>query len=203
MEGTVLHFNEMDKKGILRTSSGERYEFTADNWKSETKPRPGLSVDFMEQDNIAVQIYVLKRAGASGALDGMATDFGSTLRALFLNGIYNKFGVIATFAVLVSGIFIEEHSKFLIVFLIILAIFFYAGVKKLYVKILSGFSLGIIFIGYLMIFSQSWRHLRFQFGIYSEADLIVVIFAFCINIISLVMLLIAAYMKKYKENEHI
>jgi hypothetical protein len=191
MEGTVLHFNETEKKGVLRDNDGNRYEFVADEWGSVMKPKSGLLVDFVAKDNVATQIYTLSSVGISEISNNISekivnfqdsdigkkisekivnlqvTDIGKKVAALFTNGIHNKFGMLATIAVLVSlffpiikvpflgmaSIFNFEAGKYLFTILIILSIFFYGGATKLYIKILTGIVLGILFFLYYDLFS--------------------------------------------------
>ena len=168
MEGTVLHFDESTKKGVVRSENGDRYDFTDGDWKSSGTPRAGAKVDFVAKDNFASEIYVISSTSISGKLsEFQASELWLKISALLGNGMHNKFGIIAAVAVLVSLFFpvIEipflgkgslingGTGKMLFILLIVLTTFFYGGATRLYTRILGGVILGILFIQYYDLFT--------------------------------------------------
>ncbi|AFY74715.1 hypothetical protein Syn7502_02777 [Synechococcus sp. PCC 7502] len=69
MEGKILDYNSNSKEGLIKSSNGDRYEFTADDYRSQAEIKIGQNVDFQPVDgNKATAIYLLK-----GELSGIAT----------------------------------------------------------------------------------------------------------------------------------
>lgn len=69
MEGKILDYNSSSKEGLIKSSNGERYEFTADDYRSQAEIKIGQNVDFQPVDgNKATAIYLLK-----GELSSIAT----------------------------------------------------------------------------------------------------------------------------------
>ena len=226
MEGSVLHFDEIEKKGILRDDEGNRYEFTENDWKSDAKLKAGLAVDFVAENNIATQIFVLKSSGISGDLLEKASQLqesgiGKKLGALFSFGMHNKFGVIATLAVLVSlfftvieipflgkGSLINGGSgKLIFILLVVVAILFYGGATKLYTRILVGITLGILFFQYYDLFS-GLSQANDMFGAFggrsrnSPNFFQLIQWGALVNIVACMSLFIAAFKKEYSQNEN-
>ncbi len=64
MKGSVLDFNIQQNSGVISHESGERYSFNGADWKSETAPKKGMIVDFVEGENSnATEIYLLGNSG--------------------------------------------------------------------------------------------------------------------------------------------
>ncbi len=57
MKGIVLNFNSQDNLGVIRCNFDNRYEFTLAQWKSSSIPSAGDSVDFIEVERKATEIY--------------------------------------------------------------------------------------------------------------------------------------------------
>jgi hypothetical protein len=169
MEGKVLHFDEVEKKGIISDSSGNRYNFEAMDWQSEIKPIQGTVVDFVVEDREAKQIFAIKPT--NDIMQKMASfqtsSLGQQISALFSHGLHNQFGF-ATSIVMILSLFLpflkisllgEYHlinsssGQFLLVLSAILAILFYGGATRLYTKILAGVVLGILLTQYYDLFS--------------------------------------------------
>ena len=57
MKGIVLNFNSQDNLGLIRCTSDNRYEFSLAQWRSSSIPLAGDSVDFIEAERKATEIY--------------------------------------------------------------------------------------------------------------------------------------------------
>ncbi|MFS2013401.1 hypothetical protein ACCD06_26645 [Azospirillum sp. CT11-132] len=94
MEGSVLTFNEAAQEGLIRTAEGKRFRFGRSDWKDNSVPSAGLSVDFMAEEDFARDIYCLK--GGASSLDeafGKAnTALQSALKGAALKGTTLKGG---------------------------------------------------------------------------------------------------------------
>lgn len=76
MQGLILDFSVQEGKGIITTTEGKRYSFTAQEWKQQEPPVKGQAVDFeVDFNNNAIGVYAA--VGASGT----AQQFTSTLKA--------------------------------------------------------------------------------------------------------------------------
>ncbi len=190
MEGIVLNYDKSTNKGILRNNSGEEFEFSDTDWKSNGGPRTGTKVDFVAKDNLASEIYTVGSPVISAGIADKLSEFKESgikekLRALFVNGIHNKIGFTITVAVLLSLFLpiieipiIEVQlclihgltGKFLFVLLVVLAISFYGGVTRLYTRILASIVSGIVFFNYYQLFSELSQASDFVGGLFSSSD---------------------------------
>lgn len=225
MEGTVLNYDESTNKGVLRNESGDRFEFTNTDWKSNGSPRTGAKVDFVAQDNIATEIYAVSSPSISGGVADKLSEFqgsglGQKISALFGNGMHNKLGLLAALAVLVSlflpvieipflgkGSLINDGTgKLLFVLLLVLAVFFYGGATKIYTRILGGVVLGILFFQYYDLFS-GLNQANDVFGSFggrsrnSPNFFNLVQWGAFVNIATCMVLFFATFIKGYTNNE--
>lgn len=61
MQGSVLEFNLQKNKGVIVTTSGNKYNFNAKEWKSkDSLPQKNTQVEFMLEGESAIFIYPLK-----------------------------------------------------------------------------------------------------------------------------------------------
>ena len=82
MKGKILDFSIQSNSGAISGEDGERYNFDGADWKEDTSPTRGMSVDFSVEDNQAKEVYLaVPDATASGK---NKTTAG--LLALFLGG---------------------------------------------------------------------------------------------------------------------
>jgi hypothetical protein len=72
MIGTILHFDSANDEGVLRGEDGQRYRFSASDWCSPGTAIAGDVVDFEPVDGQAVEIFVTKAPGTSGAAAAFA-----------------------------------------------------------------------------------------------------------------------------------
>lgn len=225
MEGTVIHYDEATMKGIVRNSSGDRFEFNRDDWKSTGVPRPGATVDFLAEDKLASEIYVLKASNPSANVADKLSNFqqsdvGQGITALFGNGMHNRLGFLASLAVLLSLFFpiiqipfvgsvafiSTGIGKLLFMMLAVLAIFFYGGATKLYTKILASAVLVLLFFQYYDLFS-GLNQANNAFGAFAGTGVnspnffSIVTWGAYVNIAACVALFLAAYIKDYSSNE--
>ncbi len=60
IEGLVRTFNWNTGGGVITGSDGNRYQYTRQEWNSQSGPRPGVKVDFVSEGQYARNIYVLR-----------------------------------------------------------------------------------------------------------------------------------------------
>jgi hypothetical protein len=225
MEGTVLHFDESTKSGVVRSDNGDRFDFIDSDWKSNGDPRLGVKVDFVAKDNVASEIYAVSSSRISENITKKLSDFqgsglGQKITALFSYGMHNKFGLLATIAVLVSlffpvieipflgkGSLINDSTgKLLFIFLILLAIFFYGGATRLYTRILGGAIIGILFFQYYGLFT-GLNQVNDFVGLFGEKNMntpnvfSLIRWGAFVNIAASVVLFLATFIKEYTNNE--
>lgn len=226
MEGKVLHFDESTKKGVVRNESGDRFDFIDSDWKSNSRPHIGARVDFVVcKNNVASEIYSVTNSNISENITEKLSDLkcsgvGQKISGLFSNGMHNKFGLLAAIAVLVSlflpvikvpfiggGSLINDSTgKLLFILLILLAIFFYGGATRLYVRILGGIIIGIIFFQYFGLFSGLNQANEF-FGSLGGRSMntpnffSLIRWGAFVNIASSVVLFLATFIIEYTDNE--
>ncbi len=58
MKGKILAVEE--KRGIILSDKGERYEFDLNEWKEKVPPVKGMTVDFETEENKAKNIYLIE-----------------------------------------------------------------------------------------------------------------------------------------------
>ncbi|MCZ6454019.1 MAG: hypothetical protein O6909_07245, partial [Alphaproteobacteria bacterium] len=58
MRGKILDFSDANRTGLIGGDDGNRYEFSAADWKSEVVVAAGLEVDFVADGSRAKEIYV-------------------------------------------------------------------------------------------------------------------------------------------------
>ena len=74
MKGKVLGFDAASGTGAISGENGQRYNFTAAEFKSPTPAKPNDNVDFEVDGANAKNIYVTSGAGASVDLSAMASN---------------------------------------------------------------------------------------------------------------------------------
>lgn len=225
MEGSVLYYNKEDDKGVIRDSSGTRYNFSSDEWKADVLPKLGMSVDFINDGGKATQIFALVPSKSTNNFDEKLAEikkFGLTskISALFSNGMHNKFGMAASAALLISLFlpiikipFIGTVSmvesgvgKFLVFLLAILIAFFYGGATRLYTQIVTGIALVIVcFLYYDLISGLSYLNNMFggigEQRLNSPHVLEMLEWGLAVNAVACVTLFSAAYKKEYNINK--
>ncbi|MFB3101852.1 MAG: hypothetical protein ACE1ZV_01180, partial [Alphaproteobacteria bacterium] len=57
MRGKILDFSDANRTGLIGENDGNRYEFSAADWKSEVVVAAGSKVDFVADGARAKDIY--------------------------------------------------------------------------------------------------------------------------------------------------
>lgn len=83
MKGTILDFSIQSNSGAISGEDGQRYNFDGADWKENSSPNRGMSVDFSVEDNHAKEIYL---AVASTTSSGKSKIVAGLL-AIFLGGL--------------------------------------------------------------------------------------------------------------------
>ena len=130
MKGTILDFSIQSNSGIILGEEGKRYNFKGADWKANSPPTHGASVDFLAEGDQATEIYLTADSTAASPKDEVvagdsSTNFDTTpvatsqkskvvagLLAIFLGGLgihkfylgYRVPGVIYLTVNVVSGI---------------------------------------------------------------------------------------------------
>jgi uncharacterized protein YgiM (DUF1202 family) len=68
VEGSILHFDRGSDQGFIRTTDGNRYQFSFADWRSPGQPNFGDSVDFEADDGRARAIFLLRAASGEAAV---------------------------------------------------------------------------------------------------------------------------------------
>ena len=79
MEGKILDYNSETKQGLIKGTNGNRYEFVAEEYRSQTEIKIGQNVDFQaEADNRATAIYLLK-GELAGVISAASESFNKVI----------------------------------------------------------------------------------------------------------------------------
>ena len=83
MKGAILDFSIQSNSGAISGEDGQRYNFNGVDWKGDSPPARGMSVDFSVEDNQAKEIYLaVGRTVSSGK-----SKIAAGLLAIFLGGL--------------------------------------------------------------------------------------------------------------------
>ncbi len=87
MKGQVLDYSVQTNTGVISGSDGSRYTFVGIEWKGDTAPSRGMSVDFDVQGTAAIGVY--KALGLTGfvADSGPKNRIMAGVLALLLGGL--------------------------------------------------------------------------------------------------------------------
>ena len=58
MKGKILDFSIQSNSGAISGEGGERYNFDGVDWKGDSHPARGMSVDFSVEDHQAKEVYL-------------------------------------------------------------------------------------------------------------------------------------------------
>lgn len=111
MEGKVIGWNTSSKEGVIRSSEGERYSFTMDDWRDERSPYKNLKVDFEPEDRVAKEIFVVS-AGFDDGLDKVKGGVNAAREIIIKNEHLKK---------------LTEHGLFNITPVIMMTLVFFLG----------------------------------------------------------------------------
>lgn len=88
MQGTILEFNTTTNQGIISSSDSGRYSFTIHQWKSSnTKPKTGMSVDFIVSNNTATEIYSIDTPNCANIVSDVSEKSMPIIKTIFKWGI--------------------------------------------------------------------------------------------------------------------
>ena len=96
MRGQVLDFSVRDNSGIISGDDGRRYSFSGSEWqRSAVFPAPGMRVDFVVYEDIAVEVFpdVQSQALNNNAGAGMSANSKSNVAAGVLAILLGGLGI--------------------------------------------------------------------------------------------------------------
>ena len=82
MKGKILDFSTQSNAGAISGEDGKRYNFDGADWKGDSHPARGMSVDFSVEDNQAKEVYLAVSPTTSNK-----NKTAAGLLALFLGGL--------------------------------------------------------------------------------------------------------------------
>ena len=82
MKGKILDFSVQSNSGAISGENDERYNFDGSDWKGDSLPARGMSVDFSVEDNQAKEIYL-----AVSSTTSRKSKIAAGLLAIFLGGL--------------------------------------------------------------------------------------------------------------------
>ena len=87
MKGQILDYSVQTNSGVISGADGSRYTFVGSEWKGDSNPTRGMSVDFEQRDGSAVGVYTSLGGGSSSTTSGQKSKMVAALLAIFLGGI--------------------------------------------------------------------------------------------------------------------
>ena len=170
----MLYYSNKLNVGLIRSEEGERFGFTAADCEVSTIMQKGLSVIFETEGKSAKNISLddsQQRIEPKPEVAAVAKnqEIGEKLKALFLYGQHNKFGVIASLVLLLS-IFLPafkipilgtsslvslDMGNTLFALISVTALLFYGGATRLYAKILTFCVFGVLLLQYFNLATGS------------------------------------------------
>ena len=104
MEGKILDFSIQSNSGAISGEDGERYNFDGADWKEDSPPARGMSVDFSVEGNQAKEIYLALSVSSTGSAKSkrVAALLAICLGGLGLHKFYLGYTVSGTIFLLVS-----------------------------------------------------------------------------------------------------
>jgi hypothetical protein len=157
VEGKILDYNSQSRQGLIRGNDGNRYEFSADEYRSQAEIRIGQAVDFEVDGKRAVGVYLLmnKLTQTAGSLVGQE-NVEKVTQAL-QGGVQNLPGVVVSGVTILTLFFpvVETNLSLIgggigvlsLLLLLGLGYLFYTGAKRRYTKILAGITGGLLIVG--------------------------------------------------------
>ena len=66
MKGKILDFDIQSSEGVISADDGKRYTFSTKQWESsDISPEKNIEVDFTAEEQIAIEIYAIKKEDTS------------------------------------------------------------------------------------------------------------------------------------------
>ena len=84
MKGQILDYTIQTNSGVITGEDGSRYSFAGSEWKADTPPTRGMSVDFENRDGVATGIYKSLNSDSLAILSGPKNKTTAGLLAIFL-----------------------------------------------------------------------------------------------------------------------
>lgn len=219
MQGKILDYSVQSSSGIISGNDGNRYTFENSQWKSDKSPSVNQIVDFEIEGSNAIGIYLdssssnfntdeLKEKMSDIKNSDTVKNAQSNINNALKDGVQNKFGfivsiitAIALFFPVIAIPFLGNVSlldggwgKISLAGLIVIAILFYYGAPKLFVKIGVGVVGGIILMQFYDLLSSlsSGSDMMNSFGLLRFGTYILIPMTF--------VLLFSGFKAKYVEN---
>jgi TM2 domain-containing membrane protein YozV len=87
MKGNVLDYSVQNNQGVISGADGGRYTFAGAEWRGDTAPARGMTVDFEAQGSSAVAVYrALSNSESAGGTESKSRVTAGVL-ALVLGGL--------------------------------------------------------------------------------------------------------------------
>ncbi len=180
MKGNILNYDIQSSEGIISAEDGNRYTFTNSEWKDDKSPNSNQTVDFEVDDKKAKDIYVIASDKVSINTDEIKEKFDdfknsdnvqnaqAKVQTILNNGVQNKFGfivsIVMAFTLFLPVIVIPflgniclldgGWGKVTFLGLIVIAMLFYAGMKKQFVEIAIGIVSFLLLIQFYNLISS-------------------------------------------------
>ena len=110
MKGKILDYDFQNSKGVISGDDGNRYYFENSEWKGNTNPKTGQTVDFETDGQNAKGVYLvqgsisidgvvekLEELNASEKIDGIK----NRLIQINKNGVQNRMGLVVSLVLMV------------------------------------------------------------------------------------------------------
>ena len=132
MKGRILAFSIQSNAGAISGEDGKRYNFDGADWKEESPPDRGMSVDFLAEDDRAKEIYIaiesITSSGKSKVVAGLLAIFLGWLGIHKFYLGYTVPGIVFLLVTLLGAGMVEEEESFAILPFAILIISLIEGI---------------------------------------------------------------------------
>ena len=124
MKGELLTFSVQQSEGYISGDDGNRYKFSAAEWRHQSPPVAGQKVDFVAANGVATEIFVVesgagKGAGGSDQKDGLYKSSNQKMVMGVCGGLADKFGINLTILRIVMFVLCAFFFLPLIVYLVL------------------------------------------------------------------------------------
>ena len=132
MKGRILAFSIQSNSGAISGEDGKRYNFNGTDWKEDSPPDRGMSVDFLAEDDRAKEIYIaIESKTSSGKSKVVAGLLAIFLGSLGIHKFYLGYtvpGIIFLIASILGVGAVEEEESFAILPVAVLIISLIEGI---------------------------------------------------------------------------
>ena len=173
MKGKILGYSVQESTGVISAEDGNRYKFFSGSWMADEIPKVGQTVDFLVDEGEAKEIY-LEATSFDSIKNDMIDSIGElkknklfttivqNLKNTAKNGLQHKVGFTITVMLLLAyflpvieipyvgnfSLWNGDFGLFVVLLLLTLAYLYYSGAKALFIRIVTGIVLLMIFIQY-------------------------------------------------------